>query len=95
MTPPTSLLIHPEDVGEDHVIISWKLPEEGQESYIQVKPTALKDKSMMFLVNNTERFKIEPLIPGMTYDIGVATVISGNKSDLTTIRCTLSKMFYG
>ncbi|KAK9399734.1 PTPRQ: Phosphotidylinositol phosphatase PTPRQ, partial [Crotalus adamanteus] len=87
--PPTGLLIHPEDVGEDHVIISWKLPEEGQESYIQVKPTAFKDKSMMFLVNNTERFKIEPLIPGMTYDIGVATVISGNKSDLTTIHCTL------
>ncbi|XP_013931748.1 PREDICTED: phosphatidylinositol phosphatase PTPRQ [Thamnophis sirtalis] len=89
VTPPTGLLIHPEDVGEDHVIISWKLPEEGQESYIQVKPTAFKDKSMMFLVNNTEKFKIEPLIPGMTYDIGVATIISGNKSDLTTIQCTL------
>ncbi|XP_034258810.1 phosphatidylinositol phosphatase PTPRQ [Pantherophis guttatus] len=89
VTPPIGLLIHPEDVGEDHVIISWKLPEEGQESYIQVKPTAFKDKSMMFLINNTETFKIEPLIPGMTYDIGVATVISGNKSDLTTIQCTL------
>ncbi|XP_058047639.1 phosphatidylinositol phosphatase PTPRQ [Ahaetulla prasina] len=89
VTPPTGLFIHPEDVGEDHVIISWKLPEEGQESYIQVKPTAFKDKSMMCLVNNTEKFKIEPLIPGMTYDIGVATVISGNKSDLTTIQCTL------
>ncbi|KAG8137923.1 hypothetical protein E2320_003863, partial [Naja naja] len=89
VTPPTSLLIHPEDVDEEHVIISWKLPEEGQESYIQVKPTAFKEKSMMFLVNDTEKFKIEPLIPGMTYDIGVATVISGNKSELTTIQCTL------
>ncbi|KAM6436186.1 phosphatidylinositol phosphatase PTPRQ isoform 2-T2 [Liasis olivaceus] len=89
VTPPTGLLIHPRDVGEDHVIIYWKLPEEGQESYIQVKPTAFEDKSMTFLVNNTEKFKIEYLIPGMTYEIGVATVTSGNKSDLTTIQCTL------
>ncbi|XP_062990783.1 phosphatidylinositol phosphatase PTPRQ [Elgaria multicarinata webbii] len=89
VSPPTNLFIHPEDIGEDHVTIYWKLPQEGEESYIQAKPFSVKDKSMMFLVNNTERFKIEPLIPGMTYEIGVATVTSGNRSDLNTIQCTL------
>ncbi|KAF7248535.1 Tenascin-N [Varanus komodoensis] len=89
VSPPTSLFIPPEDVGEDHVVIYWKLPQEGQESYIQAKPSLVHDKSMMFLVNNTERFKIEPLIPGMTYEIGVATVTNGNRSELKTIQCTL------
>nr|XP_056702969.1 phosphatidylinositol phosphatase PTPRQ [Euleptes europaea] len=86
---PTALLIHAEDIGEDHVIIYWKLPQEGQESYIQATPSSGIDKAIMFLVNNTQRFKIEPLIPGMAYEIGVATVTNGNRSDLKTIQCTL------
>ncbi|XP_028601411.2 phosphatidylinositol phosphatase PTPRQ isoform X2 [Podarcis muralis] len=89
VSPPTNVFIHPEDIGEDHVIIYWKLPQEGQESYIQARPSAVEDKNLVFLVNNTESFKIELLIPGMTYEIGVATVTNGNKSDLSTIQCTL------
>ncbi|XP_053114008.1 phosphatidylinositol phosphatase PTPRQ [Hemicordylus capensis] len=89
VSPPTNIFIHPDDVGEDYVVIYWKLPQEGQESYIQAKSSAVMDKSMMFLINNTERFKIEHLIPGMTYEIGVASVFNGNRSDLKTIQCTL------
>lgn len=93
VSPPTNLSIHPLDIGEDHVILYWKLPQEGHGSYIQVKPSAAIAKSMTFF-SNTERFKIEFLIPGMTYEIGVASVTNGNKSDLKTIHCTLSKLFY-
>ncbi|XP_053260704.1 phosphatidylinositol phosphatase PTPRQ isoform X2 [Podarcis raffonei] len=89
VSPPMNVFIYPEDIGEDHVIIYWKLPQEGQESYIQARPSAVEDKNMVFLVNNTESFKIELLIPGMTYEIGVATVTNGNKSDLNSIQCTL------
>ncbi|KAH0616711.1 hypothetical protein JD844_028042 [Phrynosoma platyrhinos] len=89
VSPPTDVFIYPEDVGEDHVIVYWKLPQEGQESYIQANTTTFKDKSMSFFVNNTDRLKIEHLIPGMTYEIGVATVTNGNKSDLHIIQCTL------
>lgn len=93
VSPPTALLIHPENIGEDHVTISWKLPEEGKESYIQATPSTVMDKAITLLVNNIERFKIEHLIPGMTYEIGVATVTNGNRSNLKTIQCTLSKRF--
>ncbi|XP_062838740.1 phosphatidylinositol phosphatase PTPRQ isoform X3 [Anolis carolinensis] len=89
VSPPTNVFIHPEDIGETHVIVSWKLPQEGEESYIQANAAMFKDKSMSVLVSNTEKFKIENLIPGMTYEIGVATVTNGNKSDLNTIQCTL------
>ncbi|KAJ6651382.1 hypothetical protein lerEdw1_020955 [Lerista edwardsae] len=90
VSPPTNLSIHPLDTGEDHVILYWKLPQEGHGSYVQVKPSAAIAESMKFFLNNTERFKIEFLIPGMTYEIGVASVTNGNRSDLKTIHCTLS-----
>nr|XP_020660413.1 phosphatidylinositol phosphatase PTPRQ [Pogona vitticeps] len=89
VSPPTHVFILPEDIGEEHVIIYWKLPQEGQESYIQARPVAVMDKNITFLVNNTDSFKIEPLIPGMTYEIGVATVTNGNRSALNTVQCTL------
>ncbi|XP_078233068.1 phosphatidylinositol phosphatase PTPRQ isoform X1 [Pogona vitticeps] len=89
VSPPTHVFILPEDIGEEHVIIYWKLPQEGQESYIQARPVAVMDKNITFLVNNTDSFKIEPLIPGMTYEIGVATMTNGNRSALNTVQCTL------
>nr|XP_060635514.1 phosphatidylinositol phosphatase PTPRQ [Anolis sagrei ordinatus] len=89
VSPPTNVFIHPEDIGETHVIVYWKLPQEGEESYIQATAAMFEDKSMSVLVTNTEKFKIENLIPGMTYEIGVATVTNGNKSELSTIQCTL------
>ncbi|XP_066489466.1 phosphatidylinositol phosphatase PTPRQ [Tiliqua scincoides] len=89
VSPPTNLSIHPSDIGENNVILCWKRPQEGYGYYIQVKPFATMAKSKMFFVNNTERFKIEFLIPGMTYEFGVASVTNGNRSDLKIINCTL------
>nr|XP_013802478.1 PREDICTED: uncharacterized protein LOC106488169 [Apteryx mantelli mantelli] len=89
VSPPTTVFIHPEDVQEESVILHWKLSQEGQESYIQVKPNSNRGETMKFLVNNTEDFKIDLLIPGMTYEIAVASVNSGNMSEPKTIQCTL------
>lgn len=94
VSPPTAVYIHPEDVQEESVILHWKLPQEGRESYIQVKPNADFGDTMTFLVNNTEEFKIDLLIPGMAYEIAVASVNNGNMSELRTIQCTLSKIFF-
>ncbi|KAM8802889.1 phosphatidylinositol phosphatase PTPRQ isoform 2-T2 [Rhynchonycteris naso] len=44
---------------------------------------------MALFVKDANRFKIENLIPGMTYDIGIATVMSRNLSELVTIQQTL------
>lgn len=66
--------------------------QEGQGSYIQVKPSADIGETMKFLVNNTEAFKIDHLIPGVSYEIAVASVNNGNLSELKTIQCTLSKI---
>ncbi|XP_074980428.1 phosphatidylinositol phosphatase PTPRQ isoform X6 [Caretta caretta] len=89
VSPPSNVVIHPEDVQEESVILHWKVPQEGLGSYIQVKPTADVDETVKFLVNTTDRFKINHLVPGMTYEIAVATVNNGNMSELKTIQCTL------
>ncbi|XP_068525196.1 phosphatidylinositol phosphatase PTPRQ isoform X2 [Anas acuta] len=89
VSPPIAVFIYPEDVQEESVILHWKLLQEGQGSYIQVKPSADIGETMKFLVNNTEAFKIDHLIPGMSYEIAVASVNNGNMSELKTIQCTL------
>ncbi|XP_075352394.1 phosphatidylinositol phosphatase PTPRQ [Mycteria americana] len=89
VSPPTAVYIHPEDVQEESVILHWKLPQEGQESYIQVKPNADIGETKKFLLKNTEEVKVDLLIPGMAYEIAVASVNNGNMSELKTIQCTL------
>ncbi|KAM6302420.1 phosphatidylinositol phosphatase PTPRQ [Podargus strigoides] len=89
VSPPTAVYIHSEDVQEESVILHWKLPQEGQESYIQVKPNAGIGETKKFLLNNTEEFKVDLLIPGMAYEIAVASVNNGNMSEPKTIQCTL------
>ncbi|XP_030334915.1 phosphatidylinositol phosphatase PTPRQ isoform X7 [Strigops habroptila] len=89
VSPPTAVYIHPEDVQEESVIIHWKLPQEGQESYIEMKPSADIGETKKFLLNNIEELKVDLLIPGMTYEIAVASVNNGNMSEPKTIQCTL------
>ncbi|XP_057285376.1 phosphatidylinositol phosphatase PTPRQ isoform X1 [Pezoporus wallicus] len=89
VSPPTDVYIHPEDVQEESVIIHWKLPQEGQESYIQMKPNTVIGETKKFLLSNKEELKVDLLIPGMTYEIAVASVTNGNMSEPKTIQCTL------
>ena len=46
---------------------------------------------MKLFVKEANRFKFDNLTPGMTYDIGMATVMNGNLSELVTIQQTLSE----
>lgn len=77
-------------MGEDSIILQWEFPQGGHKVCIQVKsmPDA---REVMNLFVKDARSKIDNLIPGMTYDIGMATVMNGNLSELVTIQQTLSE----
>lgn len=56
-----------------------------------MKPNTGIGETKKFLLNNKEELKVDLLIPGMTYEIAVASVTNGNMSEPKTIQCTLSK----
>nr|KAF6375085.1 protein tyrosine phosphatase receptor type Q [Pipistrellus kuhlii] len=89
INPPQKVYAKPEDVGEDSIILQWESPQDGHEFYIQIKPISDTKEVMTLFVKDANRFKIDNLIPGMTYDIGMATVMKGNLSELVTIQQTL------
>ncbi|EPQ18898.1 Phosphotidylinositol phosphatase PTPRQ [Myotis brandtii] len=90
VNPPQKVYAKPDDVGEDSIILQWESTQDGHEVYIQIKSIPDKREVMTFFVKDANRFKIDNLIPGMTYDIGMATVMNGNLSELVTIQQTLS-----
>lgn len=57
-----------------------------------MKPNADIGEMKKFLLSNTEELKVDDLIPGMAYEIAVASVKNGTMSELKTVQCTLSKM---
>ncbi|KAF3825972.1 hypothetical protein GH733_006086, partial [Mirounga leonina] len=89
ISPPQKVHAKPEDVGEDSMILQWESPPDGHEVYIQIKPSSDTREVMKLFVRDANRFKIDNLTPGMTYDIGMATVMNGNLSELVTIQQTL------
>ncbi|XP_074125728.1 tenascin-R-like [Sminthopsis crassicaudata] len=89
VSPPRNVSARSDDVGEDSIILQWEPPHDSFEFYIQAKSVSDASETIKHLVNNTNKFKIDLLTPGMTYDIGVATVKNGNKSELITIQKTL------
>lgn len=91
ISPPQKVHAKPEDVGEDSMILQWESPPDGHEVYIQIKPSSDTREVMKLFVRDANRFKIDNLTPGMTYDIGMATVMNGNLSELVTIQQTLSE----
>lgn len=78
-------------MGEDSIVLQWESPPDGHEVYIQIKPTSDTREVMKLFVRDANRFKIDNLTPGMTYDIGMATVMNGNLSELVTTQQTLSE----
>ncbi|XP_015426593.1 PREDICTED: tenascin-R [Myotis davidii] len=89
INPPRKVYANPEDVGEDSIILQWESPQDSHEVYIQIETIPEKREVMTFFVKDANRFKIDNLIPGMTYDIGMATMMNGNLSELVTIQQTL------
>lgn len=78
-------------MGEDSIILQWEPSQGGHEIYIQITSVSDPSEIMKLFIKDAKRFKIDNLISGMTYDIGVATVINGNLSELVTIQQTLSE----
>nr|XP_025140189.1 phosphatidylinositol phosphatase PTPRQ isoform X5 [Bubalus bubalis] len=89
INPPQKICVKPEDVDEDSIILQWEPPQDGHEVYIQIKSIANTREIRKLFVKDANRCKIDHLTPGMTYNIGMATIMSGNLSELVTIQQTL------
>ncbi|XP_065790222.1 phosphatidylinositol phosphatase PTPRQ isoform X4 [Muntiacus reevesi] len=89
INPPQKICVKPEDVDEDSIILQWEPTQDGHEVYIQIKSISDTQEIRKLFVKDANRFKVDHLIPGMTYDIGMATVMNGNLSELVTIQQTL------
>ncbi|RXM99072.1 Phosphatidylinositol phosphatase PTPRQ [Acipenser ruthenus] len=90
VSPPNSVSIYLEDVGEENVTLQWDPPQEQiDEYYILVRSVTIGGDSKNYSVNNSNSFELSMLTPGMTYEIGVAAVRNGNMSELKTIQQTL------
>ncbi|XP_045375380.2 phosphatidylinositol phosphatase PTPRQ isoform X4 [Camelus bactrianus] len=87
--PPLKVYAKLEDVREDSIILQWEPPQDSHEVYIQIKAISDIREVRKLFVKDATRFKVDNLIPGMTYDIGMATVMNGNLSELVTIQQTL------
>lgn len=81
--------IEPNSVQEDNLVLHWDSPKEFHQIYIQV--ISLVDNSeISYIVNNTNKFHVGALIPGMTYEIGLSVVMNGNRSEMKILQQTLS-----
>lgn len=91
INPPQEVYAKLEDVGEDSIILQWGSPPDSHEVYIQITSISDRREVRKLFVKDANRVKVDHLIPGMTYDIGMATVMNGNLSELVTIQQTLSE----
>ncbi|KAJ8776540.1 hypothetical protein J1605_015435 [Eschrichtius robustus] len=89
INPPQKVYAKLGDVGEDSIILQWGSPQDGHEVYIQIETISDRREVRKLFVKDANRVKVDHLIPGMTYDIGMATVMNGNFSELVTIQQTL------
>lgn len=91
INPPQKICVKPEDVDEDSITLQWEPSQDSHEVYIQIRSIANTGEIRKLFVKDANSCKIDHLIPGMTYDIGMATVMNGNLSELVTIQQTLSE----
>ncbi|XP_061085824.1 phosphatidylinositol phosphatase PTPRQ [Conger conger] len=75
------------EVGEDNVTVLWDPPQgEGVDGYfVQVRAHAEAAGPREFWVNDSLSYQLNALTPGRKYEIGVAAVKRGNRSEATTI----------
>ncbi|XP_018408413.1 PREDICTED: fibronectin-like [Nanorana parkeri] len=89
ISPPQRVLIKPDEVQEESVVIHWESPQETRLVYIEVKPVLDISEPSSYFAHDNNSFVIGSLVPGMTYEIGLSAVINGNKSEKITIQQTL------
>ncbi|XP_036375557.1 phosphatidylinositol phosphatase PTPRQ [Megalops cyprinoides] len=91
VSPPGRVFVLLEDVGEQNVTVRWEPPrgEEVDGYYIHARSAAEDDSPGEFWVNGALSFELSTLTPGGTYEIGVAAVKNGNRSEVKTFLQTL------
>ncbi|XP_069485396.1 phosphatidylinositol phosphatase PTPRQ isoform X4 [Ambystoma mexicanum] len=92
VSPPVKVWVDPESVGEDYLVLQWQPAEEEHQFQIQVKPYSSLSRATNYSTNGTNMLRIGSLIPGVTYEMGVAAVQNGSMSEMKTIRTTLKPM---
>lgn len=81
-------------VGQDNMTACWKhLQNKKVDKYsIQLRPH--KGLARNFWVNSSNCIKLDMLVPGETYEVGVTAERGGNRSRERTIQQTLSKEIF-
>ena len=91
INPPQNVYVKLEDVREDSVNLQRELPPDSHGVYIQITSASDTRGVRKLFAKDANRVKVDNLTPGMTYDIGLATVVNGNLSTLVTLQQTLSE----
>ncbi|XP_046721007.1 phosphatidylinositol phosphatase PTPRQ-like isoform X2 [Silurus meridionalis] len=90
VSPPHSISVS--DIGTENVTVCYKqLDDEKDDKYhIQLRPHALhQEHSPKPGVNSSKCTTFTKLVPGETYDVGVAIERGGNRSQEKTLQITL------
>lgn len=91
VNPPHSVSVS--DIGTENVTVCWKhlRDEDVDAHHVQLWPhLPSQERSRVFWVNNSDCITLMTLVPGETYDVGVAAERGGNRSLEKTIQLTLS-----
>lgn len=91
VNPPHSVSVSA--TGTENVTMCWEQPPDDKVDvfHIQLRPHApSQEHSREFWVNNSDCITVTNLVPGETYDVGVAAERGGNRSVEKTLQHTLS-----
>ncbi|MCI4379489.1 hypothetical protein PGIGA_G00228910 [Pangasianodon gigas] len=90
VNPPHSVSVSA--IGTENVTVCWEqLRDDEVDAYhIQLRPhIPSQEHSREFWVNSSDCITLTALVPGETYDVGVATERGGNRSLEKTLQVTL------
>ncbi|XP_058244423.1 phosphatidylinositol phosphatase PTPRQ isoform X1 [Hemibagrus wyckioides] len=90
VNPPHSVSVSA--TGTENVTVCWGQPPDDEVDvfHIQLRPHApSQEHSREFWVNNSDCITVTNLVPGETYDVGVATERGRNRSVEKTLQHTL------
>lgn len=92
VNPPHSVSLSA--IGTENATVCWQqLGDHEVDAYhIQLRPhPPSQERFREFWVNSSDCITFSKLVPGETYDAGVATERGGNRSVEKTLQLTLSK----
>ncbi|KAF5893565.1 phosphatidylinositol phosphatase PTPRQ isoform X3, partial [Clarias magur] len=89
VNPPHSVSV--EALGTENVTMCWEqLRDDEVDAYhVRLRPNTASQDSREFLVKSSDCITLSRLVPGETYDVGVATERGGNRSLERTLQLTL------